>query len=126
MACNKCGRGKCRCKKVTIFDDRPEVIKVNTIPVPGEQGEQGPAGNVQVSLYANNSSDTIPPSITQIPSPPGWGLPTPLSAGEFRWKVVGVLSADGSLLIEPWSTPVVEVTNVNPFSPEDADEVFNL
>lgn len=38
MACNKCGRGKCRCKKVTIFDDRPEVIKVNTIPVPGEDG----------------------------------------------------------------------------------------
>lgn len=41
MACNKCGRGKCRCKKVTIFDDRPEVIKVNTIPVPGEDGADG-------------------------------------------------------------------------------------
>lgn len=41
MACNRCNRGKCRCKKVTIFDDRPEVIKVNTIPVPGEDGENG-------------------------------------------------------------------------------------
>lgn len=48
MACSKCRRSKCRCKKVTIFDSRPEVIKVNTIPVPGEQGEQGPEGDTYV------------------------------------------------------------------------------
>lgn len=57
MACNKCGRGKCRCKKVTIFDDRPEVIKVNTIPVPGEQGEQGLEGDTYIADLTDNFFD---------------------------------------------------------------------
>lgn len=39
MACSKCRRSKCTCKKVAIFDDRPEVVKVQTIPVPGQSGD---------------------------------------------------------------------------------------
>lgn len=57
MACNKCRRSKCTCKKVTIFDDRPEVIKVNTIPVPGEPGEQGPEGDTYIPEINDNFFD---------------------------------------------------------------------
>lgn len=43
MACNKCKTSKCSCgkKRIKIFDDRPEVIKTQSVPVPGPQGTPG-------------------------------------------------------------------------------------
>lgn len=52
--CSKCNRGRCSCKKVTIFDDRPEIIKNQTIPVPGEDGPQGPEGDTYIASLTDN------------------------------------------------------------------------
>lgn len=57
MACNKCRRRKCNCGKASVVADTPEVVKVNTIPVPGEQGDPGPEGDTYVPIFDDNFFD---------------------------------------------------------------------
>lgn len=57
MACNKCRRRKCNCGKASVVSDTPEVVKINTIPIPGEEGPEGPQGDTYVADLTDNFFD---------------------------------------------------------------------
>jgi hypothetical protein len=54
MSCKRCKRGKCGCKKPSVISTTPEVVKVNTIPVPGQPGVPGEAGDTYVPELTDN------------------------------------------------------------------------
>lgn len=57
MSCKRCKRGKCGCNKPSVISTTPEVVKVNTIPVPGQQGDKGEDGDTYVPELTDNFFD---------------------------------------------------------------------
>lgn len=57
MACRICKNSVCTCEDedIDIFDDRPEIIKVQNTP--GPKGDKGDAGDVYVVELTDNFFD---------------------------------------------------------------------
>lgn len=73
----------------------------------GADGTNGTDGPFFEYRYAKNGSTTTQPSLTNTDVvPSGWSTTMPsLSGGEYLWVTVAKKSADGSSLLQNWSTP---------------------
>lgn len=76
----------------------------------GTDGTDGKDAPYYEYRYAKNTSDTTPPSITKTALiPDGWDTTVPelsSTAVEYIWWTIAKISADGTSLIENWSTPL--------------------
>ena len=74
----------------------------------GEDGSDGADAPYYEIRYAKNGSTTTAPSLTKTAlNPSGWTTTQPtVSTGYYLWMTIAKKSADGSTLIEQWSTPI--------------------
>lgn len=74
---------------------------------PGKDGVDGADGNYYEYRYAKNGSSSVAPDINATDvNPDGWStaLPYVLSV-EYLWMTIAKKNADGSKLLQNWSTP---------------------
>lgn len=79
--------------------------KFGTDGADGSDGADAPYYEIR---YAKNGSTTTAPSLTKTAlNPSGWSTTQPsVSTGYYLWMTIAKKSADGSTLIEQWSTPI--------------------
>lgn len=79
--------------------------KFGTDGADGSDGADAPYYEIR---YAKNGSTTSAPSLTKTAlNPSGWTTTQPsVSTGYYLWMTIAKKSADGSTLIEQWSTPI--------------------
>lgn len=79
--------------------------KFGTDGADGSDGSDAPYYEIR---YAKNGSTTTAPSLTKTAlNPSGWTTTQPtVSTGYYLWMTTAKKSADGSTLIEQWSTPI--------------------
>lgn len=82
--------------------------KFGTDGADGSDGSDGADAPYYEIRYAKNGSTTTAPSLTQTAlDPSGWSTTQPsVSTGYYLWMTIAKKSADGSTLIEQWSTPI--------------------
>lgn len=73
----------------------------------GADGQNGIDGNYFEYRYAKNGSATIAPDINVTAvNPDGWSTTLPyVSSVEYLWMTIAKKNADGSKLLQNWSTP---------------------
>lgn len=83
----------------------------------GSDGEDAPYYEIR---YAKNGSTTSAPSLTKTAlNPSGWSTTQPsVSTGYYLWMTIAKKSADGSTLIEQWSTPI----RITPYDGRDGQD----
>lgn len=74
----------------------------------GDKGDDGMDAPYYEIRYAKNGSTTSAPSLTKTAlNPSGWTTTQPsVSTGYYLWMTIAKKTADGSSLIEQWSTPI--------------------
>ena len=82
--------------------------KFGTDGADGSDGSDGADAPYYEIRYAKNGSTTTAPSLTKTAlNPSGWSTTQPsVSTGYYLWMTIAKKSADGSTLIEQWSTPI--------------------
>ena len=82
--------------------------KYGTDGADGSDGSDGADAPYYEIRYAKNGSTTSAPSLTKTAlNPSGWTTTQPtVSTGYYLWMTIAKKSADGSTLIEQWSTPI--------------------
>ena len=82
--------------------------KYGTDGADGSDGSDGADAPYYEIRYAKNGSTTSAPSLTKTAlNPSGWSTTqTSVSTGYYLWMTIAKKSADGSTLIEQWSTPI--------------------
>lgn len=82
--------------------------KFGTDGADGSDGSDGADAPYYEIRYAKNGSTTSAPSLTKTAlNPSGWTTTQPsVSTGYYLWMTIAKKSADGSTLIEQWSTPI--------------------
>ena len=82
--------------------------KFGTDGADGSDGSDGADAPYYEIRYAKNGSTTTAPSLTKTAlNPSGWTTTQPsVSTGYYLWMTIAKKSADGSTLIEQWSTPI--------------------
>lgn len=82
--------------------------KYGTDGADGSDGSDGADAPYYEIRYAKNGSTTTAPSLTKTAlNPSGWSTTQPsVSTGYYLWMTIAKKSADGSTLIEQWSTPI--------------------
>lgn len=82
--------------------------KYGTDGADGSDGSDGADAPYYEIRYAKNGSTTSAPSLTKTAlNPSGWSTTQPsVSTGYYLWMTIAKKSADGSTLIEQWSTPI--------------------
>ena len=82
--------------------------KYGTDGADGSDGSDGADAPYYEIRYAKNGSTTTAPSLTKTAlNPSGWTTTQPsVSTGYYLWMTIAKKSADGSTLIEQWSTPI--------------------
>lgn len=82
--------------------------KYGTDGADGSDGSDGADAPYYEIRYAKNGSTTSAPSLTKTAlNPSGWTTTQPtVTTGYYLWMTIAKKSADGSTLIEQWSTPI--------------------
>lgn len=82
--------------------------KFGTDGADGSDGSDGADAPYYEIRYAKNGSTTSAPSLTKTAlNPSGWTTTQPtITTGYYLWMTIAKKSADGSTLIEQWSTPI--------------------
>ena len=82
--------------------------KYGTDGADGSDGSDGADAPYYEIRYAKNGSTTTAPSLTKTAlNPSGWTTTQPtVTTGYYLWMTIAKKSADGSTLIEQWSTPI--------------------
>ena len=82
--------------------------KFGTDGADGSDGSDGADAPYYEIRYAKNGSTTSAPSLTKTAlNPSGWTTTQPtVTTGYYLWMTIAKKSADGSTLIEQWSTPI--------------------
>lgn len=89
----------------------------------GSDGSDGADAPYYEIRYAKNGSTTSAPSLTKTAlNPSGWTTTQPtVSTGYYLWMTIAKKSADGSTLIEQWSTPI----RITPYDGTDGKDGKN-
>lgn len=94
--------------------------KYGTDGADGSDGSDGADAPYYEIRYAKNGSTTSAPSLTKTAlNPSGWTTTQPtVTTGYNLWMTIAKKSADGSTLIEQWSTPI----RITPYDGRDGQD----